>query len=89
MAIQELHTLAQEAIDRFDVEHIKVTHSVGEVGINDASVVIAVGSIHREEAFLACRWLIDLLKQRVPIWKKELWAEGTSWSEGTLLDCNE
>ena len=82
MALKELHTLAQEAIDRFSVRHIRVTHSTGVVPIDAASVVIAVSSNHRDDAFTACRFLIDLLKQRVPIWKQEQWADGTTWSDG-------
>jgi len=85
MASQELHALAREARSRFAVNHIKVTHSIGKVAINEASVVIAVGSDHREEAFLASRFMINVLKQRVPIWKQEVWAEGLTWSDGKPL----
>jgi molybdopterin synthase catalytic subunit len=85
LAEKELHALAQEAIDRFGVRHIRVTHSIGRVAINQASVVIAVASDHRDDAFTACRFMIDLLKQRVPIWKQELWADGTTWSSGVPL----
>lgn len=89
MAIQELQGLAQEAIDRFGIQNVKITHSIGKVAIGEVSVVIAVGSGHREEAFLACKWLIDLLKLRVPLWKKEVWKNGSSWSEGAPLGLNE
>ena len=69
----------------FAVRHIQVHHSIGTVGIGEASVVIAVCSDHRDESFLACRYLIDTLKQRVAIWKKEMWTDGNTWSEGTPL----
>ena len=82
MATSELHKLAQEAIDRFSAKFIRITHSVGEVPIGEVSVVIAVSSAHRDDANTACRFLIDLLKQRVPIWKQEMWADGTTWSTG-------
>jgi molybdopterin synthase catalytic subunit len=85
MAEKELRTLAQEAINRFEIRHIRVTHSVGRVATNEASVVIAVASDHRDDAFTACRFMIDLLKQRVPIWKQEMWTDGTTWSEGAPL----
>lgn len=85
MAEKELQALAQEVIDRFDVRVVRVTHSKGAVAIDEASVVIAVGSDHRDDAFLACRFMIDLLKQRVPIWKQEQWADGTTWSDGVPL----
>ncbi len=89
MAQAELRLLAEEAISRFSVRHIRVTHSIGTVKIDEASVVIAVSSDHRDDAFTACRFMIDLLKQRVPIWKQEKWADGTTWSNGTPLTCNE
>ncbi len=89
MAEHNLQELAQEAINRFSVRHIRVTHSIGTVKIDEASVVIAVSSDHRDDAFTACRFMIDLLKQRVPIWKQEKWTDGTTWSNGTPLTCNE
>ncbi len=89
MAQEELQSLAEEAINRYSVHHIRVTHAIGEVTINKASVVIAVSSDHRDDAFTACRFIIDLLKQRVPIWKQEMWADGTTWSDGTPLAYNE
>lgn len=85
MAETEIRKLAEEAINRFDVRHVRVTHSVGRVAIDEASVVIAVASDHRDDAFTACRFMIDLLKQRVPIWKQEMWADGTTWKDGVPL----
>ncbi len=85
MAEVELRKIAEEAINRFEVRHVRVTHSVGRVGIDEASVVIAVASDHRDDAFTACRFMIDLLKQRVPIWKQEMWADGTTWKDGVPL----
>jgi len=86
MAMKELQAMAQEAIDRFGVRYVRVTHSKGRVSIDDASVVIAVASQHRDDAFTACRFMIDVLKKRVPIWKQELWADGTTWSDGMQLE---
>ncbi|MAI67554.1 MAG: hypothetical protein CMJ26_06730 [Phycisphaerae bacterium] len=85
MAEHELRKLAEEAINRFEVRHVRVTHSVGRVGIDEASVVIAVGSEHRDDAFTACRFMIDLLKQRAPIWKQEIWEDGSTWKDGVPL----
>lgn len=85
MAEKELLELAQEAINRFQVQHVRVTHAIGEVAIDEASVVIAISSDHRDDAFTACRFMIDLLKQRVPIWKQEMWADGTTWTDGVPL----
>lgn len=85
MAINQLTKLSNEAITQFGVEHIKITHSVGTVNIDAASVVIAVQSNHRDAAFSACRFLIDQLKQQVPIWKHEMWADRSTWADGKLL----
>ena len=89
MAEQELRTLASEAINRFSVECVHVTHAIGKVEVDEASVVIAVSSKHRSDAFTACRFLIDLLKLRIPIWKQEIWADGTTWNDGKPLHHNK
>lgn len=86
MAVLELQKIAEEAINRYAVQYVRVTHAVGTVGINEASVVIAVSSHHRADAFTACHFIIDLLKQRVPIWKQEDWEDGTTWKEGHGLE---
>jgi molybdopterin synthase catalytic subunit len=80
MAQSQLEKLAKQAVARFDVRVIQICHSCGKVPIDGASVVIAVGSNHRNDAFLACRFLIDLLKLQATIWKQEVWADGTTWS---------
>ena len=78
MARAKLAELAGEARRRWSLDGCCVVHRVGRVGLGEASVAIAVSSGHREAAFAAGQWLIDTLKQVVPIWKKELWADGTS-----------
>lgn len=88
MARAKLAELAGEACRRWSLDGCCVVHRVGRVGAGEASVAIAVSSAHRSAAFAAGQWLIDTLKQVVPIWKKELWADGTSqWvhpgAEGT------
>ncbi|MBT4585113.1 MAG: molybdenum cofactor biosynthesis protein MoaE [Phycisphaerae bacterium] len=85
MAQSQLEKLAEEAVARFSVRAIQICHSTGSVQVDKASVVIAVGSDHRDDAFLACRFLIDLLKLQVPIWKQEVWSDGTTWSNGKPL----
>ncbi|MBC8522904.1 molybdenum cofactor biosynthesis protein MoaE [PVC group bacterium] len=85
MAQSQLQTLANEAVARFNARAITICHSIGSVPVNSASVVISVGCDHRDDSFLACRFLIDLLKLQVPIWKKEVWSDGTTWSEGAPL----
>tara|TARA_B100001121_G_C18613811_1_gene585777 strand:- start:194 stop:652 length:459 start_codon:yes stop_codon:yes gene_type:complete len=85
MAVDELHKLVNEAIERWKPLAVRLHHSTGIVPVGEASVVIQVVTPHRMEAFLACQWLIDTLKSRVPIWKQESWEDGQTWPEGTPL----
>ena len=61
---------------------VRLVHRLGRLEIGEASVAVAVTSPHRAEAFAACRYAIDTLKAKVPIWKKELYADGQAWLEG-------
>ena len=70
--------LEAEARRRWPLVGCAIVHRVGRVAVGEASVAIAVSSPHREDAFAAGKWLIDTLKQVVPIWKKENWADGSS-----------
>ena len=84
MALSEMRTLAEQVRRRWPVLKLALVHRIGAVGIGEASVVIAVACGHRSESFEACRWLIDALKQQVPIWKREVWASGeSSWVDPT------
>ncbi len=76
MAIARLKQLAAEARQRWPIAKLAVLHRTGRVPVGEASVAVAVASPHRAEAFDACRFLIDELKKDVPIWKREVWAEG-------------
>jgi molybdopterin synthase catalytic subunit len=85
MAVKEIAGLFAETSRKWPVARQVVVHRLGRVAVGEASVVIAVSSAHRNEAFQACRFLIDELKKRVPIWKKERYADDeTEWVEGTL-----
>lgn len=77
MALAELDRLAAEATERWPVARCCLLHRLGDVPVAEASVVVGVATPHRAEAFAACRWLIDTLKERVPIWKRETFADGT------------
>lgn len=84
MARKNLDDIEREARERWNLQVINIVHRIGKVGIGEASVVIAVSSAHRDEAFKACRYLIDRLKEIVPIWKREYFADGTvEWSQQT------
>ena len=82
MALAEMRKLAAEARDRFGVRQVTMVHRLGRLEIGETSVLIVVRSAHRAQAFDACRWLIDMLKQTVPIWKKETFADGAVWAPG-------
>lgn len=77
MALKKLGELEAEARQRWPILDVALVHRVGHLGLGEISVVVAVSCPHRHQAFDACRWLIDTLKEVVPIWKKEVWADGT------------
>lgn len=79
MALAEMHKLRIDAIKKFALLDARIVHRVGVVGAGEQIVFIAAGAEHRAPALQACHWLIDELKQRVPIWKKEVTPEGNSW----------
>jgi molybdopterin synthase catalytic subunit len=81
MAEKEIARIVEAATARWRLTRTAVLHRVGRVPVGEASVVIAVSAAHRAEAFEACRFIIDSLKQTVPIWKKEEFVDGTTaWS---------
>ncbi len=83
MALKEMERLAGEACERWPVERVFIAHRLGVVPPAEASVVVGVATPHRADAFEACRFLIDTLKQQIPIWKREVYADGeTEWVEG-------
>jgi len=77
MAETELRKICNEAVEEFGVHSIRVIHRVGEIEPGETSIIIEVMSSHRKEAFRACEALIDRIKQRVPIWKKEIYDDET------------
>ncbi len=82
MALKEMEKLITRAREQFAIENIGIIHRLGKLEIGETSVVIAVASPHRRAAFEACEWLIKELKRTVPIWKKEVYADGETWVEG-------
>jgi molybdopterin synthase catalytic subunit len=84
MAARELAAIASEAIARFGAVDVAVEHRLGDLALEEASVGIAVAHAHRGEAYDASRWIIEELKRRVPIWKREHYADGTrEWVDPT------
>ncbi len=78
LAIKEGARIVQEAVDRYGVTRAACVHRIGDLGIGELAVWVGVSSAHRAEAFAACRYIIDEVKHRVPIWKKEHYVDGDS-----------
>lgn len=87
MAAAEFEAIADEARQRFGDVRVEAEHRVGELRVGEIAVAVCVAAAHRGEAFAACRYAIDELKRRAPIWKKELYADGgAEWKANA---CNE
>jgi molybdopterin synthase catalytic subunit len=82
MAVKQLSIIRDEALERFGVHEVAVVHRYGDLEVGGNIVFIGVSAGHREEAFRACRYVIDELKERVPLWKKEYTGDGEVWVEG-------
>ena len=79
MAVKEMHKIADEAFSKWPVQKLLIHHRIGVLEVGEVPVVIAVSCAHRDAAFEACRYVIDTLKQTVPIWKKEVFEDGETW----------
>ncbi|MBI1885634.1 MAG: molybdenum cofactor biosynthesis protein MoaE [Chloroflexi bacterium] len=84
LAERVMERVAAEAKERWPVTDVAIQHRVGRLEIGETSLVVAVSSPHRKEAFEACHWLVDRFKDVVPIWKKEVGEGGEEWIEGEL-----
>lgn len=82
MAERVMRAIAEEAKDRFELEGCAVLHRTGRLEIGETSLLIAVACGHRAESFEAGHWLVNEIKKRVPVWKKEVWDDGEAWIEG-------
>jgi molybdopterin synthase catalytic subunit len=79
MALKKLEEIRQEMRAEFSIEEVAIAHRIGPVDIGQISLVVAVASPHRKEAFLACHKVVDRVKEVVPIWKKEVFEDGSRW----------
>jgi molybdopterin synthase catalytic subunit len=89
LALSEGEAILTEALERFRVREIRCIHRVGSLAIGDLAVWVGVSADHRDAAFAACRWVIDEVKGRVPIWKNEHYSDGASgWlhPDGSAVD---
>ncbi|MEI8189939.1 MAG: molybdopterin converting factor subunit 1 [candidate division NC10 bacterium] len=84
MAAAKMRQIGDEIHARWPVDRVAMVHRVGRLSVGEASVAIAVASPHRQEALEACAYAIERLKEIVPIWKKEVWADGSEWIGSTV-----
>jgi MoaE-MoaD fusion protein len=82
MALRQMEQLARQALSNYAIRDVRLVHRLGRLQIGETSVYIAVAAPHRAATFDACRWLIDTLKKKVPIWKKEYFEDGAVWADG-------
>jgi molybdopterin synthase catalytic subunit len=86
MTEKALHGIAEEARQRWPLHRIFIQHRVGSLKLGEPIVMVAVASAHREDAFLACTFIMDYLKTRAPFWKKEASSQGDRWVAGSSKD---
>ncbi|SMC84346.1 molybdopterin synthase subunit MoaE [Cellulophaga tyrosinoxydans] len=79
MALKEMEKIAAEAIEKWQLNKVVMRHAVGLKKVEEPVVVVGASSAHRDACFEACRFLIDTLKERVPIWKKEVFSNKSVW----------
>lgn len=79
MALKEMEKITAQAFEKWPVQKLLIHHRIGILEVGEVPVIIAVSCAHRDAAFEACRYVIDTLKQTVPIWKKEIFEDGEVW----------
>ena len=79
LAPERIDAIAHEAADKWSLERVSAWHRTGSCELGEPTVVVACGAAHRGDALEACRWVIDTIKTTVPIWKREIYADGSSW----------
>lgn len=79
MSIHQLNKIVDKAIEKYSIKHVVVIHRIGQLKPGEISVIVAVSTIHRKEAFEGARFIIDELKKHVPIWKEEFYDNGKCW----------
>ena len=82
MAEKVMREIGQQAIDRFGLIDVAILHRTGRLEIGETSLLIAVSCGHRAESFDGGHWLVNEIKKKVPVWKKEVWEDGEAWVEG-------
>jgi molybdopterin synthase catalytic subunit len=83
MALREFRRIRDEVKAKWNVRRVVIVHRTGKLKLGEVSLVIALSAPHRDEAYQASRYVIEKLKQSVPIWKKEVWEGGEEWIQGS------
>lgn len=86
MAEQKMREIENETKTKWEIKKLVIFHRIGSIKVGESSIIIGVCSEHRNEAFEACKYIINNVKTRVPIWKKEISNESQKWVEGILLE---
>ena len=86
MAEQKMREIENEAQIKWGIKKLVAIHRIGKIKVGESSIIIGVSSEHRHEAFEACKYVINNVKTRVPIWKKEISKESQNWADGILLE---
>ncbi len=81
--VAKIDKVVDQAIERRPINAVVVEHRLGKVDLEGIAVAVAVACAHRDDAFVAARYIIDELKKQAPIWKKEVWEDGEAWSTGS------
>ncbi len=82
VAVRELERIAEDARRKFDLLSVDIIHRIGRLPVGENILLIVVGAGHRNEAYEGSRYIIEMIKAGVPIWKKEIRSDGSSWIEG-------
>jgi molybdopterin converting factor subunit 1 len=85
MAVKKMRQVAEEARSRWEITDMAISHRTGRLEVGETSLLVAVSAAHRREAFEACHYAVDRIKEIVPIWKKEVWEGGENWAEGRAV----
>jgi molybdopterin converting factor subunit 1 len=89
MAVRKMRQVAEEVRSRWDITDMAISHRIGRLEVGETSLLVAVSAAHRREAFEACHYAVDRIKEIVPVWKKEVWEGGESWVEGHAVGTAE
>lgn len=85
MAEKNLRDIAEEIMERWKTKRVSIVHRIGRLKVGEISVVIAIGTQHRKDAFEACRYAIERIKEYLPVWKQEFYKDGKRWVKGKKI----